>query len=625
MNDPAIAVPQCAAAATSSRLWLIGRLVLPLVLVIAATLPYRPALKHLPHSDHECFLLETAGHETFFDLVGHTYSWTRTRLFSRGDTQLYRPLLFAWLSGLKAAFGTHWEYCQAVGIALHALICVLLFFLFREILNRGERHVVFEGLAFALALFFALNHAIAEQVIWFHIQPYLVALALLVGASIFLLRATRSETPSRGQRLCLLGAWVTVLLACFFYELGQFFALIAAGFLLLAPWAPLRRKAIAGALFLGIVGLYQTANHVDRGLHRATYEDDLPLSVIARHAMSTDTIENSVRYVLFTVVAPFTRSPIGFLRNGKLFLPEHLWFPGDLQVHTEYPELIRYDIARAPQWTTACWLVVLAGGVFLIVGIARAMRMRDRRVLAGAILLGGVASAQAALVILGRMNFRGRVEPLALNSHYTYSALLWSLALAAVFLAALPRLRARMPLLLGLFALALVALAVDSGGRLYRFNCKLKDAVHEDRACWRSLTDFLDAHQDEPDFSYAVAVNPQGSVPHFSDVPLPYIADNRHVRLEHPKYVLWNNGKTFEALPREQWGRHSPKAPRLYARLVRVGASYHVFERAGVYFAVHLPDQIYPFLYDDQPAENASYFRSASLPAILDWIETHSP
>lgn len=607
-----------------------GWVMLLAVLGIAIVLVYQPSLKHVPHSDHQGFLLETTGHDDFFDLVRHTYSWTRTRLYAPGDTQLYRPLLFAWLSGLKACFGTHWDCCQAVGITLHALVCILLFILVREVLDiQGVAGAWAAWLPFTLAFFFALNGVIVEQVIWFHIQPYLVALALMLGAAILLLRCTRVETSSWMRTVGISAAWLMILAACFVYELGQFQAVMAAIFLVMM--GATRRRLVIATAFLGIVVIYQAANHIDRQIHRATFHDDMPLLEIVDKAASMSTIENSLRYGLFTVVGPFTRGPIGFLHHGKLFIPEHLWYRGSLEPHFRgrigppRPEaMLQFEVADMPLFTIAAWLTFALGLALVVAGLLRLARTRDREAFARAFLVGGGAAAQAMLVVLGRMNFRPYVEPLALNSHHAYSALLWSLALGSMLVVPLVRGGVRARAILTLFSIGLVGIGIDSGCRVHRLNTDLAQAFREQRACWRSLTQFFDAHQHEPDFSYALAIPPGRLSPNYCEIPLPFVADLRHFDGERPKYVLWCDGPVFENMLATEWEECHPQAPPLFARLVQLGRHYQIFERDGRYFAVGLPGCVRPFLYSAAPAADPRFHSDSDLESLQAWVREQS-
>ena len=91
-------------------------------LFVAVALAYGPSLKHAPRADQWCFLVDTLDDHTFLDTFRHSYSYNRTRQVAPGDTDLFRPLLFALLSAEKAVFGGHLAGVQSVGIVLHCAI-----------------------------------------------------------------------------------------------------------------------------------------------------------------------------------------------------------------------------------------------------------------------------------------------------------------------------------------------------------------------------------------------------------------------------------------------------------------------------------------------------------------------
>src|SRR5579859_4098950 len=162
--------------------WLTPAAAVALAAIIAFV--YWPALRHFPHSDQCNFFLDTIEYDGFRDLAANSYSFTRTRVHAGGDTQLFRPVLFIGLAALQAFCGLHWEWCQAITIALHIAACLLLLLLLRHLFRRAQPSDAapfwspFTYLPYALVFFFALNYAIVEQVIWYHIQGYLLALVL---------------------------------------------------------------------------------------------------------------------------------------------------------------------------------------------------------------------------------------------------------------------------------------------------------------------------------------------------------------------------------------------------------------------------------------------------------------
>src|SRR4051794_1678883 len=88
------------------------------VLVGLVWAAYAPSLKHIHRADQWCYLGDTLDSHTFGELLAQTYSYNRTRTICAGDTELFRPVLFAVLAGEKAVLDTDFAAYQAVGIWL---------------------------------------------------------------------------------------------------------------------------------------------------------------------------------------------------------------------------------------------------------------------------------------------------------------------------------------------------------------------------------------------------------------------------------------------------------------------------------------------------------------------------
>ena len=58
------------------------------IIILINFVVYFPALHHIPRSDHELFLSETADSKSLKDLIANTYSYPRTRLFEPGREYL---------------------------------------------------------------------------------------------------------------------------------------------------------------------------------------------------------------------------------------------------------------------------------------------------------------------------------------------------------------------------------------------------------------------------------------------------------------------------------------------------------------------------------------------------------
>lgn len=610
--------------------WWLGQV---LVLLIAIWVIYQPSRKHLPHSDQLGFLIETAGHDDFLDLVSRTYSYNRTRVVSPGDTQLFRPLFFVWLSGLKAGFGNYFQYPQALGIALHALVSVLLLLLLREIFRSSEQsgdwRSPFTWMPFALTLFYALNYAIIEQVIWFNIQPYLIAVALIVASMLLLLQGLRQPAETRGRRVRLAAAWLLTLLSSFTYELGQFFAICAAMFLLVQAWPTRRARLTAFAAFVGIAVIYQSANQFDHWYHASP--DDVAVGEIFTKSMSMATVEHSTRYVLYTIVQPFLPCDMLAHRAGKLFIGETIWF--DLIVPTASPVVKVWPIGfRLMPWgeddALRGTLIVAGLAVFLCwiwlvgVGLVRLWKERSWPLLALAAFFGAIVAIYAAVIILGRMNLRPHYMALGANSHYVYMALLWSLILSGVALAALRGCQTRLAHRLCVFLVTgLMALAAASACTVHQINVAMVRNFDLDRVWLKSLREFVEAHEKEPGFAFAVAADRRQ--PQCAGVPMPFLLYKQYAEREHAKYVLCYSGLHFEAKTMEVW-QQEKGANFLLPDFVCPGTAFYVFEADGWFYAPSCRD-MHGFMRTPEPWRNPIFHRDQSFIRLLEWVHVNTP
>ena len=151
-----------------------------IALVIVAA--YLPSLNHAPRGDQWSYLMDMLRQESCGDLILNSYSYNRTRVIKPGDTVLFRPLLFAHLSVMACVSGTRIWFPQAFGIALHIGVAWLLFAVVRrlliEITANARMTTVF---AVLVALYFSTTPAIMEQVIWAHVNAYMLAALCVLG------------------------------------------------------------------------------------------------------------------------------------------------------------------------------------------------------------------------------------------------------------------------------------------------------------------------------------------------------------------------------------------------------------------------------------------------------------
>lgn len=468
------------------------------LLLLLLWVVYAPSLSHMPRADQWYFLIDTIDQHKFWDIFAHNYSYSRTRKVMPGDAELYRPLLFAVLAAEKAIFDADFAAYQAVGICLHwGVVCMLLLLLRTlQIFSAETNGDVSPSPSpwirrlppYGICLFFALNKAVQDLVIWTHLHGYLVFLMFLLASLILLLRYIR-YVPSWKSPL-LWGSWALALLSAFTYEMGQLYALMAGLFLAVAlprGTGTMRRLALCG-LFAAVMVVYQGADRLDRRIHRGKFQPEQVRTEIKNRAFTKDTLIHSERFLVFTTVRPFFPSlwTGRLIACGRILLDEASWS--------------RNQFARCPAiFLLSVSTIALAAGMGFL-GFIRLLSNRYKQsllVFLFALVLYGI---YMGMTVLGRLNLRPGPYCLSFNSYYGYLGLLLALPPCFMLWQACGRNRsatlARMGLCSGMLVLTCYS-AVD----VRRLN---ESVAQEQKRCRDSLTvlgGFIERHRHERDFS----------------------------------------------------------------------------------------------------------------------------
>lgn len=585
-------------------------------------LVYHPTLKHIPRADQWILLLDTIDHYEFFDLVSHSYSYSRTRVIYAGDTQLFRPLFFVFLAAERAAFGNDFRLWHATGVMLHFFaVCLLLRVMLRihALAFAGSdppsRWSPFALVPYALVLFFALNFAIVEQVIWFNINGYILFVILVLGSFSLLLESVANpRLTARQHRFRLIGAWALALLAAFTYEMGQFYAVLVGFFLLTNLWhqGRLRRGVGLLAVFLAIALLYQSMNQLDRWVHQDHYQDDVVFSDLTGQLFSSLSLNHWIRYSVFAVVQPFLpfNCKAETHPTGKGIFREQIW-NGEVTLDAA----MIFSLAVLALWmglTFAGWARLLAGRkwTWLIVGA----------------LALGMAIIHMSLIVFGRLNMRPIPEYLWMNHYYIYLSLLFLLLTSAVVLPLLGSLKGLLSarIVKGCaFVLCggLLILSVSSGFQTYSINTQTARTFKLQRWVYDSLHAFVQEHRNEKEFSFALKLHQLDGLPSVTGVPCPVILYKRYLDNDHPKYVLWFDNFRLVAMKADEWRRLYPGEQALLCpELVQVGGQFHIFRYQDRFYALSYP-AAYVFVYTPNRVNFPGALKDRSLEGLLEQIE----
>ncbi len=483
-------------------------------LVAAIAVAYAPSSRHPPRADQWCYLNDMMSHHDIIDAIESSYSYNRTRQTLPGDSDLFRPVLFATLAIERALLEGNLRYTQMIGVALHCGVCLLLLTCLRRIetivrvarpraIARDSSAPAFSFLPYLITSFFALSPAIVEMVIWSHLHGYLLFTVFLLGSLNLLL--SHVSGPRVGEFLCprLWGSWILALLSAFTYELGQLFAVLVGMFLaaVVLPRKGAIRALALLVVFVGVMIAYQAANKHDSRLHRGHYSPDNHFSEIQSKAITHDTLTHSIRFTLYTNVQPFCPSLMRFWMSGDRFnVNEAFWLDPIL------------DKVGVREVGFACLFLVFAS--FGLVGLCGLLLRGHRVPFLLLLLLLGTFAVYAAMNILGRMNLRPGNSCLSSNSYYTYMAFLFGLSTWFTLMQGVPRLKgytttvAWNALLVGL-----VAVTLHGGIQVRLINTRLSNMLLGMSAPIRAVHKFVDQHRNEKDFSIAIDYRSSDPVP----------------------------------------------------------------------------------------------------------------
>lgn len=512
------------------------------VLFTFVGIAYQPSLKHPPRADQWCFLVDTVDDNTVAGAVANSYSYNRTRLTMPGDTDLFRPVLFALLAAEKVLFEGRLALYQSLGLLLHAAVCVLLLVVMRRAaaLASGGADPCAAGrdlLMYAIVTFFALNPCVQELVIWSHLHGYLLFLVLTLGAVACGLKAAAEPEFGRRAVRAVAGAWALTFVAAFTYELGQVVALLLGGALaatLALAWG-WKRTAILCAAFVSVPVSYQVTNKADLRHHQGHYQPDNLRGEIVNRAASRATLGHAARYGTFTTAQPFFPSlhHSAFVRQ-RLEIYETVW--DGYRLRTPTPALaVSYGVLGLG--------LLLAG-----VGLIAALRVRSLAAVFALALPAGLYGAYAAVTIFGRMNMRPGPAVLAANCYYTYTALVFALFGAGVLWAASTWGRAES--VRRAIAAGLILLTAFGAEQVWRTNAHIAQCEKAKVRPLRAVQRFVDQHRSEPGFSFVIDYANSDEVVPMHGRPTPELLFSRWMGDPNPLYrvVIRDGVATAERL-----------------------------------------------------------------------------
>jgi glycosyltransferase involved in cell wall biosynthesis len=493
--------------------------------------------------------------------------------------------LFGLMSAEKAVFGPRYRYWQLAGILIH---CAIVGVLLRLLLRLGRSYPaasvgesrLHEVLAYVMALFFAVNFANTEMVIWCHIQGYMIYVLCVLGG----LRLLVDELCgfSEGTFWRRAAAFVLLVIAAFAYEVGSVFA-VSVGFVLglsAARRGHVRRGSLRFVLFASILPLFMVTERLDRLVHPEARQDITENSVL-KHAEWKPTLEHAGRYLLFTLGQPFFPAGAAWGFEDRIVLPEpgqnpQAFWRNDSSLFVSYGVIIAgIALSLPPPWRVLRHSHARQSSVFLLIPVSL-------------ILL------HTAIIVLGRMNMRPVAGILAFNSYYAYTPLL-AFLVGLYFLWVTPKsyfgfrisdFGFRIFFIAGLAVLSLVG-----AGKIREMNQHIRAYYRPLRTEMAAMQSLIDEDGYEPGFAISFDPDTYYTLRDYHGLPRVHILYARYIDHETPSHIICREGTSLVTMREEDYHREYGRRYRCLPKFIEpAGNGFMIFRHQDSCYGLHFDE-----------------------------------
>ena len=464
-----------------------------LVIIIGVTLAvYYPSFQHILRGETYTYFMDSMNSNSVFSLVGNYYNYEMVRVFDAGDSLAFRPLLFSTLGVEKALFGIDYTYWRIAALLTHLIATLCLFRLLWKI-----RPTI---IAFFATLFFSTSILVVSAVLYEQIATsYTLVMALFLTALYYIYCGVNS-----GKTKHLILAALSMLIACFFLEIGIVVTILLIGYFWLERKHPnfeWRRWAL---VFTAITVVY-IASYTAETFINPTSTTDRDFN----HLVRTENIKQAfsdgnrlATYWLTQFLKPseFTAEiDTNYRANAVSILPTFVEWMGYTGT-----EIITYQTSKEgtliPVIFNYIALAIIGGALFLKPRRAK-LKPSDPFLFMLVVVPFALALANAF--------YRGlTVGLLYLLSDANYNIYFW-MGLSIVTIYAFISLKELKVWHKGLISLALIMLILLTAPLTYSINQEVREDAEPVRLYFQEIDDFIESHrpEDEPDFSFRATIN----------------------------------------------------------------------------------------------------------------------
>jgi len=506
------------------------KVIIYLVIIVGVTLIiYYPTFAHLLRGETYIYFLDTAGDNSAISLIKNYYNYEEARVFAPGDELTFRPLLFTVLGLEKGLFGANYTYWHITAFLAHLLVTLCLF----RLLWKIKPAII----ALFATLLFSTSFMALETILYEEVAPYALFMALVLIALYYVYCGVKT-----GKKSNLIIASISMLIACFFNEMGVPFTVLLIGYFWLERKQPNFNWKPWSLTFSVIILIYLATYIPSKFIN--------PTPILSIELNNTLDWQGSIPLYLKG----------GWALSSKWFLEST--FPAMFRVIPS-PNLLCpvFNTVGDKSLTAMVELNALAvatiGGTFLFTKA----RQDNKGVSIPFFIL--IVSSLATLIIAITL-FRVKTHGMNYLVYHSFNVYCWA-ALFIVAAYALINLRKITAKHMELISISLIVLIGLSAPYAFICNHNNKTAEEPTRAYFQEIDDFIELHQGEQDFSFNSTVEPQteafdvssykvidGECMYF-DFTIPQILYWSHWDEDNPKYILtyYSNNRKLGVITNE--------------------------------------------------------------------------
>ena len=444
---------------------------------------------------------------------------------------------------------------------------------------------------FSLLAFVALNPVLIEQVIWTHIQGYLLFVILMLSSFYFLLKI--DDNPKK----YIFFIWSLLFIASFTYELGLLMTLLFGSYLFFSFRKTNLKLGISiFLLFSSIPIIYHIINWFDLNRHLEGPLQYYNWKEIFLTGPIMKTISNAIVLLGYTTLHPLIPSLARYSFGSRLVI-------GDLR-------------GEGFNFYTILSIIMVAYLLFIVITRAKPLlKSASRSLISLLVVLLITYCGYLGIIIFGRLNSNIHSSLLTSSSYYAYMGfILFFLLIMPFLLIGFSKLKQWMVVSL---IIMLWMINFDDSITLFKLNSGIRTTQSNLYSIVAGTRDFINDHS--PTTSIHFDLENSDPVYSFHGVPFTTLIFRRYENSQNPDYIAVIKDGHVIFNKTEQYTINN-LGYIIGPQLIKVGPVFNTYCYNNEYYALHHLEGFYSYNRSDYQ----TLLKASSLSEINERVYDHT-